>query len=683
MSRHHVPLWLGLAVLASCATARPDPAVLHLAGLEERRAGVEELLAATKDLAHPAVRARALLALGRGQWRQSLAAVQAALGDPDRDVRAAAAFSAGLLTQAWNPFPPGQVEPFLRALEDRWPVEPDAAVLASLLIAEGRSAAPSAVDALVQRLNQPRFQVPASLALGLAAKKGARLPAPAFKAFGPFVQPGSPQELRYAATFALALSKSDQARASLLTAVGDSDWTIRALAAKGLGDVGVAADVPVLAGHLTDPDLQVAVETTRALTKMAGACAPGAACPALDALAGLTGQLDALVASGETARLQPFFALAQVNPGPRFASLLEKWRVKLVAPVRAGTPPAVIDALNKTDCRLAAVQMGHAQAWSPVRACGRDAVPEGLRMTWGLRALPPPPAGGADARAALVEPYLRHAASSVRLAALEAISGAVGERARAAVRPLLDDSDRVVAGAAALAASALKDRGAIPLIARLVPEALNNADLAPPIAEAILNLDARELAPNVQVWLEARSPLVRQLGSETLFKLTGTRVSVPDIVASPTERDDAGDAAVGRRLRFETTRGTFVVALDRERAPVTTRHIWELARRKFYDGLLFHRVVPGFVAQGGDPRGDGEGGPGFSIRCELNDHPYRRGTVGMALSGHDTGGSQFFVALTPQPHLDGRYTVFGEVASGMEVVDALLEGDRIERVRAE
>jgi len=100
-------------------------------------------------------------------------------------------------------------------------------------------------------------------------------------------------------------------------------------------------------------------------------------------------------------------------------------------------------------------------------------------------------------------------------------------------------------------------------------------------------------------------------------------------------------------------------------------------RRGFYDGLTFHRVVPDFVAQGGDPKGDGSGGPGYSVRCEITLRHYQTGSVGMALSGKDTGGSQFFVTLSPQPHLDGRYTLFGEVVEGMDAVRALVEGDRI------
>ena len=105
-----------------------------------------------------------------------------------------------------------------------------------------------------------------------------------------------------------------------------------------------------------------------------------------------------------------------------------------------------------------------------------------------------------------------------------------------------------------------------------------------------------------------------------------------------------------------------------------------LAREGFFDGLSFHRVVPNYVVQGGDPRHDSEGGPGYTLRDELNELPYLRGTVGMALDWRDTGGSQFFITHSPQPHLDGRYTAFGRVVAGMEVVDALRPGDRILRI---
>lgn len=101
-----------------------------------------------------------------------------------------------------------------------------------------------------------------------------------------------------------------------------------------------------------------------------------------------------------------------------------------------------------------------------------------------------------------------------------------------------------------------------------------------------------------------------------------------------------------------------------------------LVESGFYEELTFHRVVPDFVAQGGDPVGNGWGGPGYTIRSEWSRTPYRRGMVGIAHSGKDTGGSQFFVTLSEQPHLNGRYTIFGEVVDGMETVDRLEIDDR-------
>ncbi|HSK11538.1 MAG TPA: peptidylprolyl isomerase, partial [Vicinamibacterales bacterium] len=139
--------------------------------------------------------------------------------------------------------------------------------------------------------------------------------------------------------------------------------------------------------------------------------------------------------------------------------------------------------------------------------------------------------------------------------------------------------------------------------------------------------------------------------------------------------------SVSPHVYIETARGTVQLELLVVDAPLTCDNFTTLARRGFFDGAPIHRVVPNFVVQDGDPRGDGEGGPGYTIRDELNQRPYLRGTVGMALDGPDTGGSQFFITHSPQPHLDARYTVFAHVVSGMEVVDRLQPWDTITRVR--
>jgi cyclophilin family peptidyl-prolyl cis-trans isomerase/HEAT repeat protein len=136
-----------------------------------------------------------------------------------------------------------------------------------------------------------------------------------------------------------------------------------------------------------------------------------------------------------------------------------------------------------------------------------------------------------------------------------------------------------------------------------------------------------------------------------------------------------------RTVAIATNRGTLQVRLTCPETPLTCLDFLTLAEQGFYDGLTFHRVVPDFVVQGGDPHGDGFGGPGYAIRDEVNPLSFdRRGILGMALAGPDTGGSQFFITLSPQPHLDGAFTAFGEVIAGAEVLDAIVPGDRIEKI---
>jgi cyclophilin family peptidyl-prolyl cis-trans isomerase/HEAT repeat protein len=132
-----------------------------------------------------------------------------------------------------------------------------------------------------------------------------------------------------------------------------------------------------------------------------------------------------------------------------------------------------------------------------------------------------------------------------------------------------------------------------------------------------------------------------------------------------------------QRATLRTHRGDIVLELFGADAPITVWNFMNLARTGYYRGTGFHRVVPNFVAQDGDPRDDGNGGPGYAIRDEMNPRRYERGALGMALSGPDTGGSQYFITHSPQPHLDGHYTVFGRVLTGYDVLDRIVQGDRI------
>lgn len=120
-----------------------------------------------------------------------------------------------------------------------------------------------------------------------------------------------------------------------------------------------------------------------------------------------------------------------------------------------------------------------------------------------------------------------------------------------------------------------------------------------------------------------------------------------------------------------------------EEAPKTVENFKKLAEQGFYDGVTFHRVIPGFVSQGGDPTGTGAGGPGYSIPCETDGNPHRHlvGSLSMAHAGRNTGGNQFFVVHEPQPHLDGVHTVFGKVTSGIETVLKMRQGDVMKEVK--
>ncbi len=244
----------------------------------------------------------------------------------------------------------------------------------------------------------------------------------------------------------------------------------------------------------------------------------------------------------------------------------------------------------------------------------------------------------------------------VRMAAATELGKIKPESGVAALLAAIRFADRdntYLARAAALAA--LAEYGA-PKATDALRAALTDKDWAVRVRAAEL---LRRFDPNADVSSARPAPA------------SADRYSQPDLV-NPT---------VSPHVYIDTDKGTIQLELAVLDAPLTAQNFITLARRGFFTGLAIHRVVPNFVVQDGDPRGDGEGGPGYTIRDELNERPYLRGTLGMALDWRDTGGSQFFITHSPQPHLDARYTVFGNVVSGMEVVDRLEPGDVVRRVR--
>ena len=141
-------------------------------------------------------------------------------------------------------------------------------------------------------------------------------------------------------------------------------------------------------------------------------------------------------------------------------------------------------------------------------------------------------------------------------------------------------------------------------------------------------------------------------------------------------------AAQAEKVKLATSAGDIVIELDAAKAPKTVENFVTLAKKGFYDGVTFHRVEPNFVVQGGDPKGNGTGGPGYTIKDEFNKQKHVRGVVAMARTqAPNSAGSQFYITLAPAHFLDGQYTVFGRVTSGMEVVDKIKVGDKMKSVK--
>ncbi|HEX8823636.1 MAG TPA: peptidylprolyl isomerase [Archangium sp.] len=663
-------LW-GL-VLSGCVRSVPSPAESgageEVAVWEDRRSLADGRLVALATGGPVPTRVRALRALARIQDLSTLEAVLTGLGAAEVPVRDEAAFAAGVLALSWEPLTDAEKARMTEALLAAEATEPDEGVRRTLFASLGNLATPGAVRRLSERLSDGRAGVPggAALALGVSMRRGASLADVPLAPVAVLLQPGQPEVSRYDGAYLLASARRPEALPLLRRCLGDEAPDVRALCAKGLGDVGGPEDAAVVGQLLRDETPRVVAESARALARLAGRCSGD--CAPMDELRTLASQVKR-VAQGDSASGHVVLALAQQG-------LPEAGRPVLVALRRAlqEAPGGKADLMN-LDCRLAAALDRQRGALDEVLRCGGGLVPEVRRLALGLREVAQSRAKDGASGAV---PYLSHPDSRVRLAALDAVSARPVPEAAGPVRALLDDKDAVVAASAASAAGKLKDTEALPRVRALAERVPGEPDLAEPVAGGLVALAGKEAEPVLRTWLQHPHANVRRVAAGSLAGLTGQPMRAPH-VELPADARRPEPAPAGTTLTFRTSKGDFTVALDAE-APLTSGNLVALARQGYFRGITFHRVVPDFVAQGGDPRGDGEGGPGYSIRCEMTRRPYARGVLGMALSGKDTGGSQFFFTYSPQPHLDGRYTAFGEVTRGMEVVDRLLEGDTIQEV---
>ena len=594
------------------------------------------------------LRRAAALAVGRVGATSLRATLRSAVSDPDRAVGAAALYALGLLKDTTAT---GTATTALRAV-------PALSTEASWLLGEigepGR--APLVAAATDSALG--------SQARGAALLALARLrPPPVTPILALLADPDT--AIAWRAAYVVARARSAAAVRAMLAATQSASIDVRDYAARGLarsltGDSLSAPALEALRRLARDPSARVRVTALRVLAPY-GASAAEAIAPAMR---------DADPSVRVTAA-----SFAHVAFDSSAAAWEQAWR--------ADTSFVVRRALAESGARRGMLR----DSWREWRTD-----PE-----WRRRAASASFEGIGTPANALdrLRPYVGDPDGRVRAAAIEAVaaladSASVASAARLELRRALRDADFVVRANAlgALAKGATVDdltaalgshaiaRGDADLDARLAFWTLADSALRR-VGPAVPDSLARALAalPRPAEPLErARAAGIPRFRSW----LDGTSASRPDAWYEARARE-AVDARAPT-ARVETERGTMELVLFPGDAPVTVDNFVSLARRGYFDGQRFHRVVPNFVAQAGDPRGDGNGGPGYAMRDELNPHRYVRGTLGMALSGPNTGGSQFFVTHTPQPHLDGGYTVFGQLLAGGDVLDRIVQGDRIDRI---
>jgi cyclophilin family peptidyl-prolyl cis-trans isomerase len=589
--------------------------------------------------------ARAIVVDARGQDPARLDTWHATLiSGSTAAERAAAAFALGQLGTAWEPPSDETRARAEAALVAALAVEKDAGARDRIVEALGKVGGPTALGALTAALGG-KERTRAAVALATLAKN---------RALSDDDERGKLEallgdraaETRWAAALALSRIRAPASRAKLRACTKDAAAQVRAICAKALAEIGRDEDADVLAPLVDDSDGRVAAEAARTLVKLAGKC-EDIGCAALRALSG---------------------AKLPWRPSVVQAMTFEHWSGMAAASILR----AAYDAAPKADkldertralvaCKLAMAHDRATRRLELVPVCGGASVDERERALWTAQALVD--TGG---------PELAKLATSAHAVVREA--AAEGADA-ATTKKLLADADAAVVAAAAERVEALKLADAAPLM-RAALTRLHGPDAVEALqsllsAAAALKLTA--LVPEVRALVDAEPYALRQAAAHALTALAGK----PTVARLPSLPTEPATTLPPTTLRLRTTRGIIRVRLWVDDAPRTAANLIALARKRFYDKLTFHRVVPDFVSQGGDPHGDGAGGPGYMIPCEIGMRRYGEGVIGMALSGRDTGGSQFFFTQAPEPHLDGRYTAFGEVIGGFDVVPALVEGDVI------
>ena len=622
---------------------------------------------------NPAVRRQAVLAAGRIGDAAAVDLLVPALGDTSPPVRAAAAFALGLLKDA-RALPPLLQLVRAASVAEQGSPELEAVTAIAKIGGTGSTGADEGARALIEIIatGSPGAPTPPVVATALleAWRLGSRAPVSDLVAYADDPDIGT----RWRALYSLARLRAPRGAARLVTALADREPVIRAVAARGVtkalldsARIDARGAVDRLRPLLEDQNAHVKINALRAIgsfrdSTLAAAVAPlvadqniGVAVQAETTLGVLRGAAalqalrSRLTSSVFALRRQALIALAQADSA-------------------AGTQAAGSVA-GDADWRwrsVAAEAFGAAGARA--RLEGLLADPDGRVVAQALQALQrivPATDSGAVARARFL---ITHADPAVRSVAAELLGR----------RPDVEDVDLLVQA-----------------FRRAENDPFNDARLAAlgalgAIASASPTGRLRVATRFVSVVPRPEDYLVRRLAADTLpdaREAWGPALPISTGRSAADYRDAArrwlAPALTGQpnpRVTLETDRGTLEIELLSAEAPLTVAAFLGLVERRYFDGSRWHRVVPNFVVQDGDPRGDGWGGPGFVLRDEINPTRYDVGTVGMALSGPDTGGSQYFITHGAQPHLDGTYPVFGRVVAGGAVLDAIAMGDRIRSV---
>ncbi|MFQ5844977.1 MAG: peptidylprolyl isomerase, partial [Planctomycetota bacterium] len=551
------------------------------------------------------------------------------LADPAGPVRRAAIFALGQLADP---------QAFVALRQALW--TGDARDLPYLAEALGKIGDPRAAPDLAALLKRPGEPLRTAAALALFRLGDPSVLPEVFAALGRERRAGPREGMTYAAWRLLQKQRPATVPEvwgeTLRTALQPPrPYAERIFGALALGALG-GAETELL-DLLDDEDPRVVVAAVRALQKPWSAAPAGRVRALMDHPDPLLREvaLAHLAAGGKRARALLQGAGPAVEALPR---LRLKWAVALA---EAGQPDVAARTAE--------------ERWRVGTALGRipDGVPRGLDAARAAAELAAAETFPRERALVLLRGLLRHEDWTVRSLAIKGL----GTRGEAP-----GDVDRIVGAAGAA-------RGTVEMDVRVqAADALAALGVSHPWLEGAAAAD-----PDLAVRNAARRALQR-LG-RTLPPLTPVSFRLPG-------RDAAGvlrraRELAGARVRLETDRGPIEIVLHPDEAPAHCVGFAALVRKGYYDGLKWHRVVADFVIQGGCPRGDGWGGPGYALPDEIGTRPYVRGTVGMPKSVRDDGGCQIFITHLPTPHLDGRYTVYGQVVSGFDAVDRIRVGDRI------